>query len=340
MSSITNRSLAENRSLYAPEGGQKRLDADMGHLLRRLEALDPRPFDTLSVGEARVQPTLAKVLRSLLREGAESMGVGLELRMVPGPGGDIPLRLYTPPVPVPDNRCIVLYLHGGGFVVGDLPTNDAAPRALCRRLGAMVVAPLYRLAPENVFPAAHEDTLAVWTWLVANAASLGGTAALLALVGDGSGGNLAVNLALDARDGGLPRPRHLALISPMVGTDSGLSSYAENRATLPLRSATVEWFWSKYARDAADLKSPQLNLIDRTDLGKLPATTIILPELDPLRSEGEQFAQALRRSGVWVDSLVYDGVTHGFFDLPQAVNKAMFAHAQVTRNIRASLDAS
>jgi acetyl esterase/lipase len=123
----------------------------------------------------------------------------------------------------------------------------------------------------------------------------------------------------------------------MTGTDFGLSSYAENRETSPLNAATVEWYYSKYARDAVDMASPRLNLIDRADLGGLPPTTIILAEHDPLRTEGEQFAQALRRSGVWVDCTLYDGVTHQFFNLAQAVNKAMFAQGQVVRNILGSL---
>lgn len=337
MSSITVRNFAENRNLYAPEGGERRIDADMAHLLRLLEAMEPKRLETLTVPEARAQPTLKDALRRILRNPTDDQGVDMEMRMIPGGNGDIRARIYTPhSLNALFSAPIVLYLHGGGFVIGDLESYDAAPRALAKRLGAIVVSAHYRQAPEFVFPAAHEDALAAWRWTIDNAEALGADPELRAIVGDGAGGNLAVNVCLDAQKANVPAPKHLALISPMTNTDFGLSSFVENRATVPLNSATVEWFYGKYARDAVDLKTPQLNLIDRADLGQLPATTIILPELDPLRTEGEQFAQALRRSGVWVDCTVYDGVTHQFFNLAQAVNKAMFAQSQVTRNINSS----
>ena len=338
MSSITSRQLAENRSLFASGEGQKRLDADIAHLLRLLEKRWPQPVETVSLAEARVAPTLASVLRSLLRDPNDEMGVEMEMRMVPGAGGDLPARIYRP-AGVPAKGPIVLYLHGGGFVLGSLENSDPAPRALARRLGSVVVAVHCRQAPEHVFPAAHEDAVAVWRWLIEAATGLGGDAGQMAIIGDGSGGNLALHIAFEAVDERLEKPRHLGLVSPMVGNDRGLSSYVENRTSRPISSATVEWCMSLYARDALDLSSRQLNPIDRQDLGKLPGTTIVLPEFDPLRTEGELFAQALRRSGVWVESLVYDGVTHGFFELPAAVNKALFAHTQVARNILASCQA-
>lgn len=335
MSSITIRHLAENRSLFASGDGQTRLDADIGHLLRLLEKRWPQPLESVSLAEARVAPTLTSVLRGLLRDPNDDMGVQMELRAIPGGAGGLPVRIYRPAGIEPSGP-VVLYLHGGGFVLGSLEGSDPAPRALARRLGSVVVAAHCRQAPEHVFPAAHDDAVAVWRWLVEAAQGLGGDPRRMAIVGDGSGGNLALHIAFEAEQQGLAKPRHLGLISPMVGNDRGLSSYVENRSSLPVSSATVEWFLSLYARDALDLASPQLNPIDRQDLERLPATTIILPEFDPLRTEGELFAQALRRSGVWVDSLVYDGVTHGFFELPAAVNKALFAHTQVARNILAS----
>jgi acetyl esterase/lipase len=335
MSSITIRHLAENRSLFAPSAGQKRLDADIGHLLQLLEKRWPQRLETVSVAKARVAPTLTSVLRGLLRDPNDEMGVEMEMRMIPGAAGSLPARIYRP-AGVEATGPIVLYLHGGGFVLGSLEGSDPAPRALARRLGSVVVAAHCRQAPEHVFPAAHDDAVAVWRWLVEAARGLGGDAGQMAIVGDGSGGNLALHIAFSAAGARVPGPRHLGLVSPMVGNDRGLSSSVENRTSLPVSSATVEWCLSLYARDARDLSTPQLNPIDRQDLASLPATTVILPEWDPLRTEGELFTQALRRSGVWIDSLVYDGVTHGFFELPAVVNKALFAHSQVARNILAS----
>lgn len=338
MSSITVRNLAENRSLYAAADGGRRLDADMEFLLRQLEKMEPKRIETCTVPEARAQPTLMMALNRILRDPNDDQGVNMELRLIPGASGEIRARIYTPRmVEAERGMPLLLYIHGGGWVMGDLDGYDATPRALARRLGAVVVSTHYRQAPEYTFPAAHEDALAAWRWALDNAETLGADRSLRAIAGDGAGGNLAVNVVLDARAEGLETPQHLALITPMTGTDFGLSSYAENRQTLPLNAATVEWFFSKYARDAVDLGSPRLNLVDRPDLGGLPPTTIILAEHDPLRTEGDHFAQALRRSGVWVDCTVYDGVTHQFFNLAQAVNKAMFAQGQVVRNINGSL---
>ncbi|HEY0854964.1 MAG TPA: alpha/beta hydrolase [Devosia sp.] len=337
MSSITVRNLAENRSLYASAEGDSRLDADIGFLLRQLDKLEPKRLETCTVPEARAQPTLMQALNRILRDPNDDQGVNMELRLIPGAAGEIRARIYTPRMAEAERSMpLVLYIHGGGWVIGDLDSYDAAPRALARRLGAVVVSTHYRQAPEFTFPAAHDDALAAWRWTLDNAETLGADRNLRAIVGDGAGGNLAVNVALDAKAEGLDTPQHLALITPMTGTDFGLSSYAENRETLPLNSATVEWFYSKYARDAVDLANPKLNLIDRPDLGGLPPTTIILAEHDPLRTEGDHFAQALRRSGVWVDCTLYDGVTHQFFNLAQAVNKGMFAQGQVVRNINGS----
>lgn len=341
MSSITVRNLAENRSLFAPSEGESRLDSDMSFLLRQLERMEPNRIETCTVPEARAQPTLMLALSRILRNPIDDQGVNMELRLIPGAEGEIRARIYTPRLVQAERTMpLVLYMHGGGWVIGDLDSYDATPRALANRLGAVVVSTHYRQAPEFTFPAAHEDALAAWRWALEHAETLGADRSMRAVVGEGSGGNLAVNVALDARAEGLDVPQHLALITPMTGTDFGLSSYVENRGTMPLNAATVEWFYSKYARDAVDLTSPRFNLSDRPDLGGLPPTTIILAEHDPLRTEGDHFAQALRRSGVWVDCTLYDGVTHQFFNLAQAVNKAMFAQGQVVRNIIGSFGRS
>jgi acetyl esterase len=309
----------------------------MAHLLDLLDRMDPKRIEVCTALEARAQPTLQTALNRILRDPNDDQGVSMELRMIPGAASDIRARIYTPRVLDIDRKApIVLYIHGGGWVIGDLDGSDSAPRSLAKRLGAIVVSTHYRQAPEHSFPAAHEDVLAAWRWTLENAATLGADPGLRAIVGEGSGGNLAVNAALDAKAEGLAVPQHLALVTPMAGTDFGLSSYVENRETRPLNAATVEWFYGKYARDAVDLANPRLNLVDRADLGQLPPTTIILAEHDPLRTEGEQLAHAMRRSGVWVDCTLYDGVTHQFFGLAQAVNKAMFAQGQVVRNINGS----
>lgn len=337
MSSVLVRSLAENDTSYAKTHGgnpMARVDADMKHVLDVLTSMDPKPIEQCSAPEARAQPSVTQALSRILRDGAGDQGVSMELRLLPGPAGDIRARVYTPRLSEAGATApLILYLHGGGWVIGDLDSYDATPRALCKRTGAVVVSAHYRQAPEFRFPAAHEDSFAAWQWMIANAEALGGDASRAAVVGEGAGANLAVNIALRARDEGITRPLHQVLISPMAGGDLALPSYIENMDSRPLNTATVRWFMRKTFRGKDTAKDPRIRLVERADLGGLPPATIILAEIDPLRSEGEALADALRRSGVWVDSTTYEGVTHQFFGLAQIVNKAMFAQSQVARNL-------
>lgn len=343
MSSVDVRNLAQNEDSYARSHGGNplaRADADMKHVLDVLMAMEPKPIEHCSAPEARAQPTLAQALGRIVRDGAGDQGVDMELRLIPGSAGDLRARVYTPRLPEGDRKPpLILYLHGGGWVIGDLDSYDAAPRALAKRCGAVVLSAHYRQAPEFRFPAAHLDSYESWLWMIGNAEALGGDPARAAIVGEGAGANLAVNIALRAFHEGAPRPLHLALVTPMAGGDLSLPSYIENVGSMPLNTATVRWFLRKALRGKEAAHDPRLRLIERADLGGLPPTTIILAEIDPLRSEGELLADALRRSGVWVDCTTYDGVTHQFFGLAQIVNKAMFAQSQVARNLGQAFEA-
>lgn len=338
MSSVQIRSLAETHGVAEEGDTLQRVDADMRHVLEVLAAMEPRPLHECGVGEARLQPGPATALSRILKAPPDDSDVGMELRMLPGADGDMRARVYTPLAPAPEGgRPMILYLHGGGWVVGDLEHYDPTPRMLARRTGAVVLAVHYRQAPEHRFPAAHKDSFAAWCWMLENAATLGGDATNAAVAGEGSGANMALNVALRAREQEIRQPRHQLLICPMAGTDFTLPSYVENADSRPLSSATVQWFYRKALRNRAALEDPRLNLCERHDLGGLPPATIILAEIDPLRSEGELLAQALRRSGVWVDMTVYEGVTHQFFSLGALVNKAMFAQGQAARNLSDAL---
>ena len=335
MSSVHVRSYAENQASYSRSHSgnpMARVDADMKHVLDVLAAMEPKPIEQCSAAEARAQPTPAQALSRILRDGPDDHGVAMELRLIASPAGDIRARVYTPPAGEAKPP-LLLYLHGGGWVIGDLDGYDASPRALARRTGAIVVSAHYRQAPEFRFPAAHEDSFTAWQWMIDNAEALGGNPARAAIAGEGSGANMAVNVALSARDEGIAQPLHLALVSPMAGTALDLPSHLENFDSRPLNTATVRWFLRKALRNKSAQGDPRINLVERGDLAGLPPTTIILAEIDPLRSEGEALADALRRSGVWVDCTTYEGVTHQFFGLAQIVNKAMFAQSQVARNL-------
>ena len=342
MSSVHVRSFAANENSWSGAHGgnpMARVDADMRHVLDVLASLEPRPIEHCSPAEARAQPTLALALSRILKDGVDDQGVDMELRLIPGPAGDIRARVYTPRLPaggaIPP---LILYLHGGGWVIGDLDSYDATPRSLARRCGAIVVSAHYRQAPEFRFPAAHLDSFAAWRWMVENAGALGGDPRRAAVAGEGAGANMAVNIALRARDEDVPRPVHQVLISPMAGGDPDLPSYVENVDSRPLNTAMVRWFMRKAFRAKDNARDPRIRLIERADLGGLPPATIILAEIDPLRSEGEALADALRRSGVWVDCTTYEGVTHQFFGLARIVNKGMFAQSQVARNLMGAFE--
>jgi acetyl esterase/lipase len=341
MTSVEVRSFAANsgRDAVAAEGESQpveRLDADMRHVLAVLGQMGGRPIELLRTPEARAQPTLDMALRRILRDAHDDQGINMEMRLLPGPAGDIRARIYTPQAEAAAPRPLLLYFHPGAFVLGDVDNYDATPRTLAQRTGAVVVSSHYRQAPEHRFPAAHEDAFGAWNWLVEHAEGLGADRRRMAIVGEGSGANLAVNVALRAKAHGGTAPLHLGLVTPMATLGFDLPSHFETEDTGPFRTESFKWAARKLLRKKEDALDPRLHLIERTDLGGLPPATIILAEADPLRSEGEALSDQLRRSGVWVDSTTYEGVTHGFFGLYQIVNKAMFAQSQLARNLSAA----
>lgn len=341
MTSVEVRAFAANggRDAMAPDKpAAERLDADMRHVLSILSQMGGKPIESLRTPEARAQPRLDMALRRILRDSHDDYGINMEMRLIHGPGDDIRARIYTPQGDAAGARPLILYFHPGAFVLGDVDHYDATPRGLAQRTGAVVVSSHYRQAPEHRFPAAHEDAFAAWSWLDEHAASLGADPSRIAVVGEGSGANLAVNVALKAKAQGGRRPIHLGLVTPMATLTFDLPSHLEIDDTGPFRTETFKWAARKLLRNKDEARDPRLELIERGDLGGLPPTTIILAEADPLRSEGEALADQLRRSGVWVDSTTYDGVTHGFFGLYQVVNKAMFAQGQLARNLAAAFE--
>jgi acetyl esterase/lipase len=345
MTSMDVRLLAANggRNAMPSADGESptvdRLDADMRHVLSVLGQMGGKPIESLRTPEARAQPTLDMALRRILRDSHDEQGTGMEMRLIPGPSVEIRARIYAPLAEAKGPRPVILYFHPGAFVLGDVDHYNATPRTISQRTGAIVVSSHYRQAPEHRFPAAHEDAFAAWNWVVEHAESLGGDPNRLAIVGEGSGANLAVNVALRVKATGGRLPLHLGLVTPMATLNFDLPSHLELDDTGPFRTETFKWAARKLLRNKDDAHDPRLELIERADLGGLPPATIILAEADPLRSEGEALSDQLRRSGVWVDTTTYDGVTHGFFGLYQIVNKAMFAQGQLARNLNAAFGA-
>ena len=318
----------------------QRTDQDMSQVIAALGALGAQPIETLSVERARAQPSPADAVKRVLQERGQSTAPRAVPRVrdisVPTAAGPVPARVYGP-ARGGGAAPLIVYWHGGGWVIADLDTYDASARALQAETGAVVVSMHYRRAPEHKFSAAHEDAVAAYRWAVANARSLGADPRRIAVAGESAGGNLAINAAIAARDAGLPAPRHMALIYPVAGTDTNTPSCTENTATVPLSHAGLLWFVDKVTRGQADLRNPRLDVVGRARLQGLPPTTIVSAELDPLRSEGETLARKLREAGVPVERRNYESVTHEFFGMAPAVADARAAQSFVGERLRAAL---
>ena len=315
-----------------------RADSDMDAVLLALQALGPKPFPTLTAQEARRQPTPADAVKKVLQDRGQDTSptpkvARLRSADIPGPGGaTIPARVYTPegrgPFPV------VVYYHGGGWVIADPHVYDSSARAVAGGAKAIVVSVDYRRGPEHKFPAAHDDAFAAYQWARRNARSFGGDPARVAVMGESAGGGLAVATALTARERGVTPPTHLVAVYPIAGTDMDTASYQRNENARPLDKASMAWFFDNYLRGPEDRRDPRIDLVNAPGLAGLPPTTIVTAEIDPLRSDGMLLADRLRAAGVPVEAMDYEGVTHEFFGMGAVVADAKAAQGFVTGRLR------
>jgi acetyl esterase/lipase len=306
--------------------GGREVDPQMAEVLDMLTSLHGKPIEQLDPDEARKQPTPAMAVQKLLDErglSTEPEGVlKVEAKKIDGLDGDIELRIYTPASAREGQSLpVVLYVHGGGWVIADLDVYDASPRALCNAAHAIIVSTHYRQGPEHRFPAAHDDVYAAYQWTLAHAGDIGGDPARIAIVGESAGGNMAATVSMRARDDGIQLPLHQVLVYPVADYSMSTESYREMAHAKPLDSGMMAWFFEHYLDGAADGASPYISLVN-ADLAGLPPTTIISAELDPLRSEGEQLAQQLTSAGVETRQKTFEGVTHEFFGMGVVVDKA------------------
>ncbi len=285
------------------------------------------PLYEMSLAEAR-----AADLASIRAGGGEPEAVHEVTDLtIPGPGGELALRLYRPAAggPLP----VLLYFFGGGWVLGTIDTADGVSRTLANSAGAMVAVVGYRLAPEHPFPAAIDDCYAATAWVAAHAAEIGADPARLAVGGDSAGGNLAAAVALRARADG-PALAGQLLVYPntdQLADDESIRA-ADDRFLFNRHS--VAWYRRHYLLDAADAASPLASPLRAESLAGLPPALVITAEYDPLRDQGEAYARRLADEGVQVELSRYAGMAHGFFTMAGTVDASRAALAQAAARLR------
>ena len=235
----------------------------------------------------------------------------VENRTIPGPGDQLRVRVFRPRegfLPA------LMWFHGGGWVLGSLDLAEMNCRRLAIDADCVVVSVDYRLAPETPFPGAIRDCLAATTWVHDNAVDLGIDPGRIAVGGDSAGGNLAACVAYAARDYKLPLVFQL-LVYPVIDADFDRTSYLDCSEGLLLTRSAMIWFWDQYVPDPADRSNPHVAPIQASNLSGLPPALIMTAEFDPLRDEGEAYGEALNEAGSIVETIRYEGVIHGFFNM-------------------------
>ena len=288
------------------------LDPQVRKVLDDLEALGNPELDQLTAVEARELANAG--FPAMAGPGAQD--VTPSDRTIPGPAGPIPIRVYTP-TSGEAPRPVVVFFHGGGWVIGNIETHDATCRDLTSDSGAVLVSVDYRLAPEHRFPAAVEDCYAALAWVHAHADEIGGDPDLVAVAGDSAGGNLAAVTAMLARDRDGPPVRFQLLVYPGVGVAEDHDSVRDNAEGYLLTRRDIEWFTDHYLGSDADPTHPRFDPINADLTGVAPAH-VITCEFDPLRDGGAAYAARLQACGVAATERCYAGQIHGAFGM-QAV---------------------
>lgn len=305
------------------------------------------PLDTLSPENARNLPSItdaahAVIGRHLTKRALrfpETVG-RVEHILIPGAAGPLLARLYYPDMNMDNlpSLPVLLYFHGGGWVLGTLDTYDSSCRALCNTSQFIVVSVAYRQAPEHPFPAAANDAFAAYRWILENAQSFGGNRDLVAVAGESAGGNLAAVVCLKAKELGIRQPIHQLLIYPVTDVGLGTSSHLEFRDVQPLNEQMMIWFRKHYLPNELDHEDPFASPLRAKDVSGLPSTTIITAEIDPLSSDGDLYAQKLVDAGVMVTKKRFLGVTHEFFGLKALLPESREAVDLAGLELKSSVD--
>ena len=309
------------------------IDPAAAALIGILEATFPRVNTVSSAQEAR------RLAKQTPRAGDVEPVAAVEDRSIPGPDGEVPVRIYWPSAER-EPRPGVVYFHGGGWVICDLDTHDGACRRLANEIGAVVVSVDYRLAPEHRWPAAAEDAYAATDWVASHADELGVDVGRLAVAGDSAGGNLTAVVAQMARDRGGPRLAFQLLVYPVIDVGATRVEYPSQRENAEgyfLTTAQLEWYREQYLADDADGEEPYVSPIKAASLAALPPACVVTAEMDPLRDEGEAYARGLEAAGGSVLLYRAPGMFHGFFNMDAVLDGSKQAQQVAYDAMRAAL---
>jgi acetyl esterase len=309
------------------------LDPQVRDFLDRLAEAKLPPIQDQTVAQARAQMDLSTHFLGPLPRVRR-----VEDRTIHGPGGAIRIRVITPEHASSDEpRPIVVYFHGGGWVLGNIESHEGVCRAGANASGAIVATVDYRLAPEHRFPAAAEDAYAAVAWIAAHAGEFGGDPGRVAVAGDSAGGNLAAVACLMARDRGGPSLRGQVLVYPIIDYNLHNASYRQYAEGYFLTRAEMAWYWEQYVEKLDDRWHPHASPCRANDLRGLPRALVITAEYDVLRDEGEAYAGQLQAAGVPTKLSRYDGMIHGFVRRFPFFDQGRAAIEEIGRIVRSML---
>ncbi|MGZ8764114.1 MAG: alpha/beta hydrolase [Acidimicrobiia bacterium] len=272
---------------------------------------------------SEMEPTDVRALMASLSAPSTVHVDRVENRTIPGPAGEIPVRIYGPAAETP--LPVLVWYHGGGWVIGSLETHDGICRELVDAAGCIVVSVDYRLAPEHRFPAGLDDAYAAACWVSDHASEIGADPSRVAVGGDSAGGHLAAVTAMLARDRGAPPLVFQLLVYPALEYEFERPSMIENAAGYMLTTEGMRWFYRHTLNDASEGDDPRVSPIRAESLTGLPPAFVITAEFDPLRDQGIAYAEELEAAGVSVTCMTYDGVFHGFFNMQAMLDEAKVA---------------
>ena len=308
---------------------------EMQVVMEKLATLGGKPIETLTAEEARLQPTPADAVMAVMKDNNMPIPTALCDTMskdIPVTGGTTHVHIYTPQkgtAPFP----VIVYYHGGGFVIADVDVYHGSTQGLCEMTGAIVVSVEYPKGPEHKFPMAHTVAFDAYKWVLKNADSFKGDASKIALVGESAGGNLATNVSIMARDKKMQMPLYQVLVYPVANNDMNSESYVKYANAKPLSKPIMAWFVKNYLTSTAQSADPRISLV-KANLKGLPKTLIIGAEIDPLQTEGKLLSDKLKEVDVETDYELYNGVAHEFFGMALVVPEAKKAQELASKKLK------